>query len=307
MKKIMAVLLVALMVMSLAVLAIPASAADSYLYYENDFSDPATLADFSQYRSVWEIRDGALWVKSAKEGFDDDDNMFGYILFNTTDKLTDYTVEADFKNVQTSTGICGRCDLSLASEVNGNCFGGYLGFISNNVGSGAMGRTSPDGAEWGGNYSGSVVGAGTTIGANLHIKCVFSGTLFTCTISDLATGGELYTYTVDNTDWTAGTFGIRMRLSYAAIGANTIGNLSVDNLKVYTTDKDWKPATTTAAPAVTTAAPVVTTAAPTGSTTTAAPTAPVTGDSIQYLAVLAIAAAAALAVTGVIYSKKRAK
>ena len=34
--------------------------------YENDFSDPATLSDFTQYRHGWEIRDGALRATAKK-------------------------------------------------------------------------------------------------------------------------------------------------------------------------------------------------------------------------------------------------
>lgn len=40
------------------------------VFYENDFSDPETLADFTAYRGKWSIRSGKLWLDSM-----DDDSV----------------------------------------------------------------------------------------------------------------------------------------------------------------------------------------------------------------------------------------
>ena len=62
MKKLFALFLsAALMIFGMAMLV----NATEYVYYENDFSDAATISDFTQYRGEWVIENGVLKLKGA--------------------------------------------------------------------------------------------------------------------------------------------------------------------------------------------------------------------------------------------------
>ena len=54
-------LCIPLLLLLAAVLCLGTFAAEKVLY-ENDFSDPATLSDFKQYRLRWEIKNGGLYL-----------------------------------------------------------------------------------------------------------------------------------------------------------------------------------------------------------------------------------------------------
>ncbi len=260
-------------------LSISASAAeDKWLYYENDFSNAATLADFKQYRGNWEIKDGVLQVASEKTGFEDTGAIWTWVMFDTEDKLTDYIIEVDMLNHQTSSGILFRNDITKTTEDSNDSYYGYKAFLSNDSTKGALGWGNDQGA-YGSNFDGSVKGLGVGVGANVHLKIEVKGKNITYTITNLDTNAEIYTFTCEDEHWANGTFGLDARLSN---GANkTIGNLKFDNLKVYTTDKNWKPATP----------PPVTPP-------------PATGDATWILAAVMVASVVGCVVT---VSKKKAK
>ena len=262
---------------------------NEYVFYENDFSDAATISDFTQYRGEWTIKNGGLYYSAITSGFDATSNM-SYILYSANhdaNLLKNYTVEADICNVQTAAGIISHADLSqAASRPNGNSFYGYLSFISNDATKFAVGY-----CDWQGNWGGNlVVGEPmANIGGNYHIKVAYAedGT-FTTTVTAVGSDEVMWTDTQVISDWTAGSFGFRNRLALdAAINLDTA---YWDNLKVTVYGEEAVllnagyhpnaeivgtldlPAETTAAPAETTAAPVETTAAP--AVTTAAPVTP---------------------------------
>ena len=199
-----------------------------YVYYENDFSNPATLADFTQYRGDWAIRDGGLYYDAATDGFKETSN-FSFILFtkdHDANLLTDYTVEADIVNSQTAAGIISHADLSQADSDGSNAFYGYLSFISNDGKKGAVGYCNLEG-NWGGNLN-----VGDQVfepGNTYHLTVVHKDGMLTYTVSDTS-GSELYSFATAATDWKAGSFGFRAR--NASDSLVNLGNMSFDNLKV---------------------------------------------------------------------------
>ncbi len=296
-------------VMMLCIMPITASAADEgRVVYENDFSDPATLADFRQLRGIWEINDGKVYV-TAHDG-EYQAEHYAFLVLNTDANWKNYVVEADLENVQTSTGIICRVDNSKADASTGNSFAGYLGFLSNNVKSGAMGRSSyADYTQWGGNYNGSVIAAGTDVNACVHMKLTVIDDTFTLEIFDLDTGAELYNNMVVVDEWQSGTVGFRVRLENLGLGTSSLNIVSFDNLKVtcfdpveetVTTEAPATDAPATDAPvtdAPVTDAPVDTTVAPAIPEDT-----PATGDSTV---IVVIAAAAVLVAAAALVIKKR--
>lgn len=300
------ILCLALVVMMICAMSITVSAADEgKVVYENDFSDPATIADFKQYRSIWEVADGKLWIVGPSEEITDSET-FGHILLNKEVTWKNYIVEADLENVQTSTGIISRADITKADASSANSFAGFLGFLSNNAKSGAMGRTNPaDITAWGGNYEGSVIAAGTDMGSSVHMKVTVIDDTFTLEIFDLNTGVELYNNIVVSEEWTSGTVGFRARFNNAGTGASSLNIVSFDNLKVTLLDEEVE-TTAAATEAVTTEAATEATTTEATVDTTVTPTVPegtpATGDSTVLLAFACAAIACCAAI--VVFKKK---
>lgn len=301
-------LMALILVLSLSAFAVSAEdSLDEYVVYENDFSDAATLNDFTQYIVAYAIQDGKLVVTGPQQG-DDTGSVFGFIIYNGTEKYKNFKVDVDVENVQTSTGIVIRSDNTKCSADNGNCFAGYLGFISNNAQSGAMGRTGADYTSWGGNYSGSVIAAGTFPGDDLHFCATCIGDDFNFVISDLKTGDVLYNNTVTNTDWTEGTFGLRTRLSNGA--DNSVGNLRFDNLKVTVLGEEATALKQGAQNPVVTDAPV-TDAPATEAPVTEAPATTVPGEiqtpqtGSNDMIVIAVSAAAVIACAAIVIVRRK--
>ena len=254
-KKILCFTLAALMLCGMSFCVSANEPAVPTVVYENDFSDPATLADFNQFRSVWEIKDGKLWITGPADDITDTET-FGHIILNKNVTWRNYIVEADIENVQTSTGIVCRVNNELADAQTANSFAGFLGFLSNNAKSGAMGRSNPtDHTAWGGNYEGSVIAAGTDIGSSVHMKITVLDDTFTLEIFDLDTGLELYNNIVVTDEWQSGTVGFRARFNNAGTGANSFGTVSFDNLKVTLINDETAPATEAVTEAPKTEAP----------------------------------------------------
>ncbi len=234
MKKIISLIVILVVFISSFTLCVTAQTEeDKWLYYENDFSDATTLGDFKQYCANWEIKDGVLQIASKKTGFGDNT----WVLFNTEDKLTDYIIEVDMLDHQTSSGVIFRSDIDKSYESSNDSYYGYLAFLSADSTKGALGYGNNSG-QYGSNISNSVKSIGTTRGADVHLKVEVKGKNITYTISDLAQTAQLYSFTCEHETWANGTFGLRAK--FGKEGYETIGNLKFDNLKVYTTDKDWK-------------------------------------------------------------------
>lgn len=200
-----------------------------YVFYENDFSNPATLSDFTQYRGDWVIKDGMLYYSALTEGFDAAGN-FSFILYSANhdaNLLRNYTVEMDVYNSQSACGLISHADLSQASSDNANAFYGYTGFISNDGTKGATGYSNVSGA-YGGNLS--VSGQILTPGSNYHLKAEHMDGVFTFTVTAVGSDEVLWSYVGSDADWTKGSFGIRSVSSKdLLINLNAVG---FDNLKV---------------------------------------------------------------------------
>lgn len=311
--RILTLVLSVLIVSSMLVIA----ASAEVVYYENDFSDPATLSHFTQYRGIWEIKDGALYYEAEKDGYPDlgSPTMHSFILFTGDPdavNLEDYTIDVDMLDIQTQGGVIFRADSTQAREDDVNAFFGYLAFVSFTGEKPALGRSSETGS-WKGNiWVGDSV---MTPGMNIHIRIETKGLDSTYTVTNLANGSVLATYTdYANIEWINGTFGFRLVASYNNKTLVNLNKTHFDNLKVTVADGQkaanitatapaaTTAATTTAAPVTTTAAPAATTAAPAATTDSSSSTTPTTG-STGLLAVIAIAAAAAT--TAVLVIKKK--
>ena len=247
--KLLCVALAALLL--LGVLPFAVSADEGEVIYQNDFSDPATLADFDQHRVAFEIRDGALYVAGPAEGFTDDpqQGFFGWLIYNKEVSAADYQVDVDVFNAHTAAAIVARADLALVGDASNNHFAGYIGFLANDAKKGAVGGANPaDVSSYLGNFTdmygqSSVQTTGTEPGCNIHLSFSVKGDVLHLVISDPSDGAVLYDVTCYDDNWTAGTFGLRVRLSTAA--ETNIGNLYFDNLKV-TALAGSKPAETAA-------------------------------------------------------------
>ncbi|MBE6641132.1 MAG: hypothetical protein E7619_06060 [Ruminococcaceae bacterium] len=179
--------------------------------YENDFSDPATISDFSQYRHEWVIKDGALRCTSKTLDKSVTDS-FSHILYNAKEPLADYVVEVDFMNATTTGGIVFRADGNRASHIK-NGFFGYIAFGASTGNKGAFGHANAAGA-WGGNIN---VGAvAYSPGDDIHIKVIVKGNYVNIEMTNIATGKVVYAYTYsigsdpEHTQWKSGTVGFRL-------------------------------------------------------------------------------------------------
>lgn len=241
-----------------------------YVFYENDFSDPATIADFTQYRGEWTIHDGMVYYSALSTGFKES-GTFSWILYSANtdvNLLRNYTVDLDVMNSQTSCGILSHCDLTQACSANANSFYGYTAFISQDGMKGAVGYTNYDGG-WGGNLS--VSEKLLTPGMNYHLRVVHNNGHYTATITEVGKEDVIWSYEGVDADWASGSFGIRS-ISTKDVLSN-LDTVGFDNLKVTVYGDEAvllhagyhpnaKIVGGSAAPAETTAAPVAGTDAP---------------------------------------------
>ena len=225
-------------VMLLAFCMAVTAGATEYVYYENDFSDPATIGDFTQYRGEWAVEDGVLKLKGTGAGLGYEDQVF--MLYTADDSimnLTDYILEVDV-TPNAFAGVLARCDVALAYAEGANGYCGYQMAIDFNTNSSnvtnesfTLGRVNTAGG-WAGS-----LGA-TSFKANRnythHVKMTVSGSTINTVITD-ASGAELWNNTVENNEWAMGTFGFTAVPADMSVSMVNVGILSFDNLKVTAT------------------------------------------------------------------------
>lgn len=223
-----------------AMLTVGAFAAETVLY-ENDFSDPATLSDFTQYRLQWEIKNGGLYLTDVPTDtmpYETDNECYAHILYVPQEPLTDYIVEADYMNLQTAGGLIFRADNRAADE-QGDGYYGYLAFIGTAGDRGALGCSS-----WSGRYLGNLntgkAASTCTPGVNAHIKVIVKGDKIKVDITNKDTGKTIYSYAYtirrasNDAQWVEGTVGFRMLTSLTSLGLDSVGTAYFDNLKITT-------------------------------------------------------------------------
>ncbi|MBQ4150826.1 MAG: hypothetical protein IJC81_03365 [Clostridia bacterium] len=224
-----------------ATLAIGAFAAETVIY-ENDFSDPSTLRDFKQYRMVWEIKDGGLYLTDefTTSNGASVDTSFAHIIYQAKETYKDYILEVDYMNVQTAGGIIFRADQNAVTDAQ-NGFRGYVAFVANNANCAALG--SADNADgWKGNINVGKTG-NMNISSNVHIKVTVKGEKIHVLVTNIDNGKTVYDYTyITGTSdgdfgWEDGTFGLRMRAGMKANDAYSAGNAYFDNFKVTTANE----------------------------------------------------------------------
>ena len=173
--------------------------------YTNTFDDTSALDDFTQFYGTWAVKDGKLYMTGTQNK---DQN---FILFSGDEaltKLTDYVVDVDIYNVQSQGGVIVRSDLQKADGKGvGNNFYGYIGYLSFTGEKGALGCGAPNG-NWGTNFI--VSKKVTTPGANVHLQLAVKGNTITLNITDLDRDRPVWSTTVEDKNYTAGTFGFRL-------------------------------------------------------------------------------------------------
>ena len=237
-----AALLSALLLLA-ALLTVTAVAAESVLY-ENDFSDPKTLSDFTQYRLTWEIKNGGLYLTDTPTDtmpYAVGDSMYAHILYVPAEPLTDYIVEADYMHLQTAGGLIFRADEKAADE-QADGYYGYIAFIGTAGNRGALGCSGWSG-KYLGNFSTGIETSACTPGTNAHIKVIVKGNRIKVDITNKDTGKAIYSYAYtirrSSTDaqWVEGTVGFRMLTSLMSLGLNSVDKAYFDNLKITTANE----------------------------------------------------------------------
>lgn len=235
MRKILTVMLTVMLVVLCMVVS---AGATEYVYYENDFSDPATISDFTQYRGEWAIENGALKLKGIGKGLGLDDRVF--MLYTGDDaimNLTDYILEVDV-TPNAFAGVLARCDLARAyAESEGGYCGYQLAF--DYVTSGSNSTKESIGLErvnTAGGFAGSL--AATTFPSSRnythHVKMTVIGADISIVVTD-SNGMEIWNNTVNNNEWAMGTFGFSAVPADMSVSMVNVGVLNFDNLKVIAT------------------------------------------------------------------------
>ncbi|MBR5539092.1 MAG: copper amine oxidase N-terminal domain-containing protein [Clostridia bacterium] len=236
------------MLLATVLLTFTVCAAETVIY-ENDFSDPATLWDFTQYRMRWEVRDGGLYMTDeplSEAGKVNINDAIGQILYIAPEELTDYVVDVDLMKACTQSGVIVRSQANLASHKQSG-FAGYLAFVSQDVTQGALGAGSLKG-DWAGVLNTGVATRHLEPGVNLHFNIIVKGQKLGVKVTNIDSGKIVYdvVYSIGSNAkldaiFTSGSFGLRMRAKYGdKIAAN---NAYFDNL-VVTTANEAVPAVT---------------------------------------------------------------
>ena len=225
------------MLFAAILLVVGVSAAETVIY-ENDFSDPATLWDFTQYRMQWEIRDGGLYLTEEPAAGAGKINLatdFGFILYNGGTNLSNYVIDVDLMNARTQSGVIFRSQQNLVKHKN-SAFCGYISHVSHTVTQGVIGAGSTKG-EWAGNLSVGGNHKSLHPGANIHINVIVKDQKVGVKMTNIDDGKLVFdkVYTIGSNSqydaiYTEGTFGLRMKAKYndsVAAGVSYFDNLVV--------------------------------------------------------------------------------
>ena len=203
--------------------------------YENTFDDPVDIALFKQLYGTWEVIGGKLWLTDVENV---SNALFIYNGRKELKELTDYVVDVDMYNVQTQAGLIIRSDVSrIVGNMSGDDFYGYLGYVSYDGTKGALGR-GDTGGDWGGMFS-----ASDSIflpGADIHLQIAVKGNVISYYVTDIESGKALYSTTVRNSQWEAGSFGLRMNTKIRDDGLDNVSRTAFDNLTVSTFASELK-------------------------------------------------------------------
>lgn len=188
---------------------------DTFVLYENDFSDAESINDFTQARGTWVVQDGGLCLEATEEG-----KVFSFIAYTADETgyiglVSDYTVEADLFGVQAAAGVLSYVDTELFSGDSDNTFYGYLSFASNDATKAAIGASDITGTYANIKVSGGIL----TPGNNYHIVVKHLDGDVSFSFTDIDSGEQVYEYTTTADKWNTGSFGFRMR-------ANNGGNVN---------------------------------------------------------------------------------
>lgn len=197
---------------------------EKILTYQNDFTAENCMDTVTVVYGAMEAKDGAL--RTVKTG------GHSTALLEIPNKQS-FVFEADFVNHQGGGGIffggtVGRIKQSTEEEDKTN---GYYAFIGQDGGTGALGCTSPV-SKWNGNITASRNGERFSIGQDLHLYLRVSGDYIIYTVSDCASGEELYRAEYkkgdsrfDGSPFESGTLALRIN--------NDGGKGGFTNLKLY--------------------------------------------------------------------------
>ncbi len=222
----------------------PNAEGEETVIYKNDFSDPSTLSDFTQYRMQWEIKNGGLYMtNTAISGAPsvNASNVYGVCLYNSKEPLDNYIVDVDFHNACTQSGVVVRSMTEFASHAQ-NDFAGYLAYVSNDLSQCALGSASLSG--WSGLLDAGVSNENMYYGVSLHFTVTVKNDKIAVVATNLENGNVVYdtVYSIGKSGYdcvfTEGTFGLRMRAKNGSQIA--YGNSYFDNL-VVTTAKYARP------------------------------------------------------------------
>lgn len=199
-------------------------AQDKILTYQNTFTADNCMDTVNVVYGAMEAKNGAL--RTVKTG------GHSTALLGIPNKQS-FVFEADFVNHQGGGGIffggtAGRIKQSTEEEDKTN---GYYAFIGQDGLTGALGCTSPV-SKWNGNITASKNGERFSIGQDLHLYLRVSGDYIIYTVSDCASGEELYRAEYkkgdsrfDGSPFESGTLALRIN--------NDGGKGGFTNLKLY--------------------------------------------------------------------------
>ncbi len=219
----------------IAALSITAFAAETVIY-QNDFSDASTLSDFKEYRSEWEIRDGALYMTGTAIGNAASEH-FSHLIFQGTNSLTNYIIDVDMRNVQTSAGLL----FNVQRDRVGTGTSAFYGYTYNVSKAGdiiALGSSDLNGG-WKGNIYAPRATGDVNPGIDIHLTVIVKDGYIGLNAYNIDTKQTVcsYTYRIgshsNDQKWLSGTFGFRVMKQRDSAHVNA-DNMQIDNLVVTT-------------------------------------------------------------------------
>lgn len=235
MSKLKVFFVLALMIAALVVTAFSAET----VIYQNDFSDASTLSDFKEYRSEWEIRDGALYMTDTAIGTAASEH-FSHLVYQGTNDLSNYIIDVDMKNVQASAGVLFNVQRDSVGSGT-NAFYGYTCNISKAADIIAFGSANSSGG-WKGNIYAPLATGDVNPGINVHFTVIVKNGYIGINAYNIDTKQTLCSYSYqkgtssNDQNWGAGTFGFRVLKNVGSSRVNA-NNMQIDNLVVTTANE----------------------------------------------------------------------